>query len=345
MLKKRAKFFTTFSALFILLIFILTFTGCAKNNSSGAPTDNKNYGNEPGYDYATEENEDSAGKTTSTADGTPTSKTDSADSDRKVIYSATLSIETLKYSESISTLEKMIEEYIGYIQDSTVETGNEYQSSGSTRTATYVIRIPSQKLKLFLSKAGNIGNVIVSSSKGEDVTDQYYDTEARIKALTIQEERLLELLKKATTLKDIIDLEDRLSNLRYEIEQLTGTLNHLHSLVDMSTVTLEIKEVKSITAPTPEGFWAQIGSTFQTSVKALGMTLRGITLVLTAMLPFLLTIFVILLFVFAIYRFCTRKSRKRRAEAIANAKINAANAETNTNADTNASTNTNTRPM
>lgn len=268
--------------------------------------DNKSSGRgEAGYlDESTAETSGSA----SSASGTNDSLTD-----RKVIFSAAIEIETVEYSKSISSLEKMIDDFDGYIQESNVETSTPYQSSSLLRTATYTIRIPADKFKSFLSETGDIGTIILNTSKGDDVTDTYFDTKAHIESLSIQEDRLLELLKKATLLKDILDLEDRLSQVRFEIEQLTGNLNELTSLIALSTVTIKINEVEVITEPQPEGFWAEVAATFSASVKALVNTLRGLSLVLVAVFPFFITIGIILLIVYIIFIFATRKTRKNKA--------------------------------
>jgi hypothetical protein len=68
---------------------------------------------------------------------------------------------------------------------------------------------------------GNIGTITLNTITGDDVTDQYFDAQSRLSALRVQETRLLvELLEEAASLEDILDIEDRLSEVRYEIERL-----------------------------------------------------------------------------------------------------------------------------
>lgn len=312
-LMKRNK--TSGIFLIFTLILCLSFMfGCSAQKSSIDVSPNNNADKKTEFGI-TEETQTPAKSGTSTS----AAQTNNSLTDRKVIFTASLVVETTTYDKSIETLETMIEDFSGYIQDSNVETSTSYQSSSKLRVATYSIRIPSGKLKEFLSKTGNIGNIILNSSKGEDVTDQFFDTKAHLDTLTIQEERLLELLKKATTLKDILDLEDRISQVRYEIEQLTGSLNKLTSLIDLSTVTIKITEVETITAPEPEGFWAQVSATFSSSIKALVSTLKVVSLVLVAVLPFIVVILFIFLIVYLIYRGATRKQRmaaKARKESL-----------------------------
>lgn len=289
----------------LLLVLSLSFIfGCA-SKSPQSLNENKSATADKGEGGYLDNSGDTASSTTSSAFTTNESL-----ADRKVIFTASVGIETTEYDKSIKTLEKMIDDFGAYIQESNVETSTPYQSSSSLRTAIYTIRVPADKFKSFLSMTGNIGNIILNTSKGEDVTDTYFDTKAHIDTLSIQEDRLTELLKKAMTLKDILDLEDRLSQVRYEIEQLTGNLNALSSLIALSTATIKIDEVETITSPQPEGFWAEVSATFTASIKALATTLRGLSLVLVAIFPFIFTICVILLVVYVIYRCSTRSKRK-----------------------------------
>jgi len=94
----------------------------------------------------------------------------------------------------------------------------------------------------------------------EDITLQYADTESRLKSLEIQQERLLALLEKADTLEEIIALESRLSEVRYELELHGKTLRTYDNLVDYATITLYIQEVVRMTSPKPMGIWERIGS-------------------------------------------------------------------------------------
>jgi hypothetical protein len=309
-------------SLFVAFIFLLSLfltSGCASVNQDKNGTAND--ATAPGY-----------GNETATSSGATASglSDNAALSDRKVIFTASLEIETTDYAKSITVLEKMIADYEGYIQSSHVETGTSYWSSIQLRTATYTIRIPADKLDAFVAQSGDIGNIIVDDSSGEDVTDKFYDTKAHLEALTTQEDRLLELLKDAKNLTDILALEDRLASVRYEIEILTGTLNELTSLIELSTVTIEISEVESITV-TPNGFWEQIQTTFDESIKALISTLRVISLILVAIAPFILVFGLILLLIILIWRRATRKKRQEnkayrtavQANFLANSQMNA----------------------
>ncbi len=234
---------------------------------------------------------------------------------RKMIYTAAMDIETLEYDKCVSDFEALVEEYEGFVQDSRIESSSGINSSKALRQASFKVRIPADKLDAFRKAAGNIGTVTVNTKSGDDVTEQYYDAEARLNALEIQEERLLALLEKAETLTEIIELEDRLSELRYEIEDFTGKLNKWDALVAMSTLQANIYEVRSLSEPDPENFGQQISRMFTGSIKALVETLKSIALGLVAILPFLVLFggIAVVIIIIAV-RVNRKKRRKREAE-------------------------------
>jgi len=279
----------------LLVLFILTtLISCSANYSQ-----NENANNDDGTGYFND-NEVERNKTNES----------NFDPGRKFIYTSSLKIETKEYQKSITALESLINDFGGFIQDSRVE--NQTQTSGyySLRKATYTVRIPSEKRIEFLSASGDVGTIVLNQTKGDDVTDKFFDSQARLEAFKTQEERLLELLSKATNLAEILDIEDRLSKVRYEIESLSGTINKLSSLVSLSTVNIEIMEVRELSEPDPETFGEEIVKTFNSSINALLTTLRYATLAVVALLPFLTVLFIFIIIIILLLK----KGRRRKGK-------------------------------
>lgn len=266
------------SAVLLIVIFSLAMFGCSQSY------DNATY---VGDEAATGDNGDSLGYNKNTELSSEKDSEGIID-DRKIIFTASLSLETIDYDKSISDFENLIDEYEGFIQESHVESSTGLNSKSKLRSAEYIVRVPSEKLDAFRAAAGDIGTILVNTKSGDDITERYIDTESRLNSLEIQEERLLALLEKAETLEDIIKLEDRLAQLRYEIEGYTGSIQKWDALVEMSTVTVSIEEVEVLSEPEPDSFWEQISAIFLRSIDALGKTLKNIVLVIVAVLPFIL---------------------------------------------------------
>jgi hypothetical protein len=297
----RNKNLRVFLALLLIAVLAFTIFGCSKASDIGSNN----------QDEGKNEASDTNGYGNSTADGAE-EDTPLAVTQRKIIFTVSLRIETLRYDDSISDFEKLVADSQGFVQESRVETSTGINGSQSLRTATYTVRIPSDKLSQFRNAMGDIGTVTLNTIKGDDVTDQYFDAQTRLGSLQVQETRLLELLEEAGSLSDILDIEDRLSKVRYEIESLTGTLAQLDSLVDMSTVTVEIYEVEALTEPVPESFFGQVSSVFEKSVKALVETLRVLSLVVVAVLPFAVIVGIVLAIVLVLHARSVRRSKAKR---------------------------------
>ena len=165
---------------------------------------------------------------------------------QKIIYSVYLDMETIEYDASMDVIQKLTAEFGGSIESSNF-TGRGVNGGDSSRYANYVLRIPVGQLNNFLEKISTAGSIVNQQNSGLDVTDQYFDVDARLKTLKISEERLLVMLQKTGELKDMIELEKALSETRYQIESYEGTMRRLESHVSFSTVTVNLREVAKYT--------------------------------------------------------------------------------------------------
>ncbi|MCB8815448.1 DUF4349 domain-containing protein [Desulfosporosinus shakirovi] len=239
---------------------------------------------------------------TSANDSSPTAVTQEKLVDgHKIIQTGTISMESLKFDESVSKTLDYVTSIGGYAESSNIQ--GQGISSGNTalkRTANYIFRVPADKYTDFFTKMKGYGVVTLEQSQGQDITDQYFDTDARLKTLKIQEERELMLLQQAIKLSDILELEKELNSVRYQIESYTGTLRKWDSLVSYSTVKVTIREVDEaiIIVPTKEkGLWARMAYSFTSSMKQLGELTQGFIVLLVALLPFIVVLGVILIVV------------------------------------------------
>jgi len=186
----------------------------------------------------------------------------------KIIYSATVNMETLQFEDTVSALEAAVMSIGGFIESSNVSGDTSYDSDGKVqilnRKAFYTVRIPAQKFNEFLAYSGTLGNIISSNKNADNVTSQYTDYEARLTSLKTEETRLLELLAKATDIDALIALNNRLSEVRYDIEAIERNLKNLDSRIAYSSVSFTIREVRVYQSrvPVQRSFWERIGDSF-----------------------------------------------------------------------------------
>ena len=134
-------------------------------------------------------------------------------SGRKLIRTVNLDVETDDFDTLLTKLNEQITALSGYVEQSDIS-GNSIQNTSSKRWAYMTIRIPSTELDNFIQSVEINGNVTNKSETTTDVTLHYSDLESKKKSLTIEQDRIWELLEKADTLEAVIALEERLPKIR-----------------------------------------------------------------------------------------------------------------------------------
>ncbi|WBW97687.1 DUF4349 domain-containing protein [Oceanirhabdus sp. W0125-5] len=238
-------------------------------------------------------------------------KQDTGGNDRKIILREYITIETLNFDEDKDAILSRVDKFGGYIEESQLR-GRGVRDEYSRRSARYVFRIPRKNYDSFKSEVAQFAHILHENSTTEDVTFQFYDTEARVNTLKIQEERLLEILKKSGDLKDIIIIEKELQQVRYEIERNTTTLRRLSNLVDYTTITVELEEVFEITEKIkePEDLGDKIVKVFKNSVDGVKEFFKWLILFIVAFIPYLIIIVPLAIIVYFTYRRVIKKSTK-----------------------------------
>ena len=333
--------------LMLSLVMCLSLCACGTVNN-GVPAAKQNYsvmGAAPApmpaeaaaYDMAYEEAGFSAMNTAATntaARSAAGAKAEAADmpeeNPEKIIYSGDATVETTEFDKSVAALEAMIEKEGGFIESSSVNGSNYYDSSrgyASKRSASYTLRIPSAKFNTLMSSLSDIGNVPYTHTYTENVTTQYYDTQARLNALQAQETRLIEMLKIAETVEDIITIEDKLSDVRYRIDSLQSSLNNWDRRVAYSTLNVTVKEVQVYTPETVTklSYGQELWRTFTGALKNTGEFFKNLLLFLVSAIP-TLVILALLCFVFRplIRKLHDKAKARREARKTARAEKKAA---------------------
>jgi hypothetical protein len=194
-------------------------------------------------------------------------------SDRKIIETRDIYMETLDFDITTRNVESLVYNNLGYIESSNVS-GLGYDDGDkeyNPRYAHYTLRVPAEYYEGFVETLLTYGYVTNNNVNMQDVTAQFLDLEARIETLTIQEERLLALLDQSARLEDILELERELADVRYDIESYTTYLNELDNRVSFSTVYLEVREVFEIKEieEAPVTFGERVGKGFKDAWEGL----------------------------------------------------------------------------
>ncbi len=304
-----------------LVILVVSFSavGCGSkpSDSTAAFNEQLSFSESKGEveraDYAAD-NAGTVSKTNKTVDKKDESGQSLANmsSGQKIIFSGQVKLETLNFDKTKTDLCQYISSIGGFIQNSSIQGGG--IGYAGIKSAEYVFRVPKAKYNQSLIDLKKFGTVVSEQSSGEDVTEQYFDTEARLKSLKIQQERLHELLKKAVKMEDILIIEKELQTTLYEIENYTGTLRKWDSLVEYSTLMVNISEVEKIKPVTPkekDGFFQRIAFSFKNSLKGVGEFLQDFVVALAAALPVIIPVGLIFYLVFKVVKKKIRKLEKK----------------------------------
>lgn len=233
------------------------------------------------------------------------------DSSRKLIKDYDISIETENFDGIIPAIEKRVAELGGYIESQNTYYGQSY-AYNDTRSSSLRIRIPKNKDEEFIKFIGNSSNITRQSLNVSDVTLKYVDMASRRDSYIVERDRLMELLEQADNLEDILVIEARLSEVRYSLESMESQLRTMDNLVDYSTVTLDVYEVKEYSEPAPETFGQRISSSFKNGIKSFIEGMQDFAVWFVGALPGILLFAVIITVIVLVVK---RINKKRALKA------------------------------
>ena len=173
---------------------------------------------------------------------------------RKLIRTFDLSIQTKEFDEVLSNIQEKVQELGGYIENSSLDGGSAYYERYN-RYSNMTVRIPSDKLDGFIANVKETANVTYISESTEDITLRYVDAEAE-------------------TVEDIITIEGRLSEVRYQLESYASQLRTFDNQVDYSTVHINISEVDRETNVEPKTFWEEVAEEFKDTLYEMGRSCK-----------------------------------------------------------------------
>lgn len=228
---------------------------------------------------------------------------------RKWVITMSLTAETGDLDAALAAITARISEMEGYAESQSTSGGS--AGSGRFRYANMTIRIPADRVDSFVEEVSGLTNLVSSSRNVRDITLSYSDTQGRVTALETEQARLLELMEQAENMSDLLEIEARLTEVRYQLENYTSTLRLYDNQVDYATVDLYISEVERYTPVEEEGFWKKVTSGLAESFVDLGEAIVSFISWLIINLPYLALVGLV---GWGAAAFARRSIRKRRAK-------------------------------
>jgi predicted component of type VI protein secretion system len=207
---------------------------------------------------------------------------------QKIIKEAYLKFETDDLESTYNQIKTAITANKASVQSDSQE--KDYR----TITRRLTIRIPSQNFDAFLeSISKGVSYFDEKNISSQNVTEEYIDLTSRLNTKRKLEERYIEILKKATKVSEILEIEKQISAIREEIEAKQGQLKYLESRVSESTVTIEFYK----TIAQKEGVKISYGSKIWNSIQSGFFSLSDFLLSLISVWPFIILICVLAYFI------------------------------------------------
>ena len=256
------------------LASLLVVQGCAESNTAAVPTA------EALPSFAGETTKVPAAEAGLAASGAATT---SAGLNRKITYIGTYRSCGRQVRGIPARVVALVKQFDGYIADS-----NLAGATGESRRATWKIRVPVARFEEMTNAAQGLGELQSVTTASQDISEEYYDIEARIRNKTREEERLLTLLQdRPGTLDDVMAIERALSHAREELERMQGRLRVLTDLTAMTTVNLSITEIHNYEPPQTPTFATRVRRAFDGSLGSLQTTGEETVVATAAMAPWL----------------------------------------------------------
>ena len=295
----------------VIILCLGLFTACGGTKSTVADQDNYKGAVESadrGYGQYSAEN-----STTSLAGSAPVSEYPAV-TEQKLIRKMNIEAETEDLDALLEAITEKINQLGGYIEQQEIYHGSP-TAQRRYRRGTLTIRIPAEKLNEFVTKVTEESNIVSSNETTDDVTLTYVAIQSRITALETEQTRLLELLAKAETTRDLLEIEERLTEVRTELEEITSQLRVMDNQVNYGTVNLSVSEVKEYTVvEEPETVWQRIGTGFMQSLKSIGKGFTEFFVWIVTSLPHLVLWAIVGIGAWTVVRITLKKKKAKKEE-------------------------------
>lgn len=226
---------------------------------------------------------------------------DNNDIERKLIKTGFIEFETEDIKKTREIIENLVKKYQAYISQD-----NEQHFYSNIRQ-TISIRIPKQNFDVFLNElTAGIKKLDNKNITVEDVTEEFVDSLARLRVKKETEQTYLKILSQAKTVKDILEVQNQIQDLRSDIEAIEGRLRYLQKSVNYSTLNISMYQIINSSIARPSFF-----------TKALNAVKEGIGLFSDIIIGILyLWIFILIIISVLIIIIKKRRKKKRLTEKL-----------------------------
>lgn len=188
--------------------------------------------------------------------------------DRLVVRDTSMSLQVKDVPEAINRIERLAVEKGGFLVDSSLSKPEGAASGNIT------VRVPENKRPEAMAEFRSLAVKVVSENVlGTDVTDQYVDNESRLEVLNKTKAKFEEIMARAVTVQDLLEVQRELINLQEQIDSLRGQQKYLEQTAKLTKITVYLSTDDLALPYTPDSSWRP-AVVFKYAVRSLMVTLR-----------------------------------------------------------------------
>ena len=231
----------------------------------------------------------------------------------KKIRTVRMTLECKNLENASKGLKERVKAQGGYIESEDYTAITQYSSS---KTMFFTLRIPKENVDGFLDFLNGEGRVLSKSENLEDVRLQYWDTKSHIKALETEQERILALMEKAETIDQLIALESRLTDIRYQLESYNTEILDYDNRVNFSTIYLELQESVEgkINNTRSYSFSDKVKNGFYRNIFEIQFFFSNLALFILVYIPQIILLLIVIISLFVLNKKLNAKKRKEKEE-------------------------------
>lgn len=318
------------------LASVLILSGCGSDSNKSSeslfesPAVNTNAGTESGgfmdYDYALDASEEEyypepaespASDASSKESGTSAGLSTDEINREMLVYSCTMSVDTLDFTSTVNGLKALIDQYGGFIEMENYDDGGSYgrwysESEDKWQSYSATLRVPSRNYDAFCNSAGSLGDLRSKNASVQNLSAEYQDLSASLAIYEAKEERYIALLAEITEDEYAVAIERELTDLQIEIARIKSRMNKINTDVTYSYVYITINEVKEyVSEPVKtDTFWDRLLNTLKNTGHEFVEFLEELLFLVIRLIPYLILIGIIIIVLVPI----ARKRRARKAQ-------------------------------
>lgn len=207
----------------------------------------------------------------------------------KIIYQGTLSLDVEDANKAMEGIKDYVKANGGFIESSDNYNGNQTDSELYMSHSYLTIRVPAEKFNEVIDKLKQFGEETSTNISSTNVSTEYRDIQSEKESLEIQQDRLVDYLKKAEKIEDMLTIETELSRVRIELNRINTQLDNYDRMINYSTITVNLRETGTLTTTVKSPFGKlleNIGKGFIQSINLLLQLIHFVIVFIARMIPF-----------------------------------------------------------